>query len=223
VSQEWLIKFVEHRVGDRRIIRLIQKWLKAGVLEDGIVTVSDKATGQGSVISPLLANLYLHYVFSLLRKVPDLVRRIPGHRPARSARRVRATCRRCAVPARRGPARMTDRTIELRPRHDSSMVAMREGGERKCEVQSLSFFAFQVPSSIRGVAFAGPCWSGLAVDKQKLLFQTQALTGDLIQQGCELSGVDSAPQMIGMCKAQFSDCDWHVADIRRCYGNGRPE
>ena len=49
-------------IGDRRIIRLIQKWLKAGVLEDGIVTVSDKGTGQGSVISPLLANLYLHYV-----------------------------------------------------------------------------------------------------------------------------------------------------------------
>ena len=65
VNQEWLIKFVEHRVGDRRIIRLIQKWLKAGVLEDGIVTVSDKGTGQGSVISPLLANLYLHYVFDL--------------------------------------------------------------------------------------------------------------------------------------------------------------
>jgi group II intron reverse transcriptase/maturase len=64
-SQEWLIRFVEHRVGDRRIIRLIQKWLKAGVLEDGIVTVSDKGTGQGSVISPLLANLYLHYVFDL--------------------------------------------------------------------------------------------------------------------------------------------------------------
>src|SRR5580704_17317164 len=65
VSQEWLIKFVEHRVGDRRIIRLIQKWLKAGILEDGIVTVSDKGTGQGSVISPLLANLYLHYVLDL--------------------------------------------------------------------------------------------------------------------------------------------------------------
>jgi group II intron reverse transcriptase/maturase len=65
VSQEWLIKFVEHRIGDRRITRLIQKWLKAGVLEDGIVTVSDKGTGQGSVISPLLANLYLHYVFDL--------------------------------------------------------------------------------------------------------------------------------------------------------------
>lgn len=65
MSQEWLIKFVEHRVGDRGIIRLIQKWLKAGVLEDGIVTVSDKGTGQGSVISPLLANLYLHYVFDL--------------------------------------------------------------------------------------------------------------------------------------------------------------
>src|SRR4030088_1260918 len=65
VSQEWLIKFVEQRVGDRRIIRLIQKWLKAGVLEDGIVTVSDKGTGQGSVISPLLAHLYLHYVLDL--------------------------------------------------------------------------------------------------------------------------------------------------------------
>src|SRR6267378_2632172 len=65
VSQEWLIRFVEHRVGDKRIIRLIQKWLKAGVLEDGIVTVSDRGTGQGAVISPLLANIYLHYVLDL--------------------------------------------------------------------------------------------------------------------------------------------------------------
>jgi len=65
VSQEWLIRFVEHRIGDRRIIRLIQKWLKAGVLEDGAVTVSDRGTGQGTVISPLLANIYLHYVIDL--------------------------------------------------------------------------------------------------------------------------------------------------------------
>ena len=65
VSQEWLVRFLEHRIGDRRIIRLIQKWLKAGVLEDGIVTVSDKGTGQGAVISPLLANIYLHYVLDL--------------------------------------------------------------------------------------------------------------------------------------------------------------
>jgi RNA-directed DNA polymerase len=65
VSQDWLIRFVEHRVGDPRIIRLIRKWLKAGVLEDGIVTVSDTGTGQGSVISPLLANVYLHYTFDL--------------------------------------------------------------------------------------------------------------------------------------------------------------
>jgi RNA-directed DNA polymerase len=65
VSQEWLVRFVEHRVGDRRIIRLIRKWLKAGVLEDGVVSVSDKGTGQGSVISPLLANIYLHYCFDL--------------------------------------------------------------------------------------------------------------------------------------------------------------
>jgi retron-type reverse transcriptase len=56
---------VEHRIGDPGILRLIQKWLKAGVLEDGIVTVSDTGTGQGSVASPLLANVYLHYVFDL--------------------------------------------------------------------------------------------------------------------------------------------------------------
>jgi RNA-directed DNA polymerase len=65
VSQEWLIRFVEHRIGDSRIIRLIRKWLKAGVLEDGVVTVSGKGTGQGAVISPLLANIYLHYVLDL--------------------------------------------------------------------------------------------------------------------------------------------------------------
>jgi RNA-directed DNA polymerase len=65
ISQEWLIRFVEHRIGDRRIIRLIQKWLKAGVLEDGIVTVGDRGTGQGTVISPLLANIYLHYALDL--------------------------------------------------------------------------------------------------------------------------------------------------------------
>ena len=65
VNQDWLIRFVEHRIGDPRIIRLIRKWLKAGVLEDGVVTVSDKGTGQGSVISPLLANIYLHYVIDL--------------------------------------------------------------------------------------------------------------------------------------------------------------
>ena len=65
VSQDWLIRFVEHRIGDPRIIRLIRKWLKAGILEDGVVTVSDRGTGQGSVISPLLANIYLHYVIDL--------------------------------------------------------------------------------------------------------------------------------------------------------------
>src|SRR5215211_2184179 len=65
VNQEWLIRFVEHRVGDPRVIRLIRKRLKAGVLEDGVVTVSDRGTGQGAVISPLLANIYLHYALDL--------------------------------------------------------------------------------------------------------------------------------------------------------------
>ena len=65
VSQSWLTRFLEHRIGDKRILRLIQKWLKAGILEEGVVTTSDMGTGQGSVASPLLANVYLHYVFDL--------------------------------------------------------------------------------------------------------------------------------------------------------------
>jgi RNA-directed DNA polymerase len=65
VSQEWVVRFLEHRIGDKRILRLIQKWLRAGVLEDEVVTIEEKGTGQGSVISPLLANVYLYYVFDL--------------------------------------------------------------------------------------------------------------------------------------------------------------
>jgi RNA-directed DNA polymerase len=65
VSHEWLIRFVEHRIGDTRIIRQIRKWLKAGVMEDGEVNISEAGTPQGSVASPLLGNLYLHYVFDL--------------------------------------------------------------------------------------------------------------------------------------------------------------
>jgi RNA-directed DNA polymerase len=65
VDQQWLIRFVEHRIGDKRIIRLICKWLKAGVLEEGTVRVSEQGTAQGAVISPLLANIYLHYALDL--------------------------------------------------------------------------------------------------------------------------------------------------------------
>jgi RNA-directed DNA polymerase len=65
VSQQWVVRFLEHRIGDKRIIRLVQKWLRSGILEDGIVTIEEKGTGQGSVISPLLSNIYLHYVFDL--------------------------------------------------------------------------------------------------------------------------------------------------------------
>jgi retron-type reverse transcriptase len=51
VSQEWVVRFLEHRIGDKRIIRLVQKWLRAGIVEDGVVTIEEKGTGQGSVIS----------------------------------------------------------------------------------------------------------------------------------------------------------------------------
>jgi group II intron reverse transcriptase/maturase len=65
LSHDWLLKFVQHRVADRRILRLIQKWLKAGVMEEGEWKNTEMGTPQGSVISPLLANIYLHYVFDL--------------------------------------------------------------------------------------------------------------------------------------------------------------
>jgi group II intron reverse transcriptase/maturase len=65
LNHEWLIRFIEHRVADRRVVRLIQKWLRAGVLEEGVRTRSEVGTVQGGSISPLLANVYLHYVFDL--------------------------------------------------------------------------------------------------------------------------------------------------------------
>ena len=65
IDHEWLIKFLEHRIGDRRILRLIRKWLRAGVSEDGEWSETTVGSPQGSVISPLLSNVYLHYVFDL--------------------------------------------------------------------------------------------------------------------------------------------------------------
>ena len=65
IDHGWLVKFVEHRIADRRVVRLIQKWLNAGVLEDGTRTWREEGTPQGGSVSPLLANVYLHYVFDL--------------------------------------------------------------------------------------------------------------------------------------------------------------
>src|SRR3954452_19042310 len=65
ISHEWMMRFVEHRIGDQRVLRLIRKWLKAGVVEDGVRRPATKGTPQGAVISPLLANIYLHYVYDL--------------------------------------------------------------------------------------------------------------------------------------------------------------
>jgi RNA-directed DNA polymerase len=65
VSHSWLFRFLEHRLGDRRILRLIHKWLKAGVWEEGVVTEPERGVVQGAVISPLLSNLYAHYVLDL--------------------------------------------------------------------------------------------------------------------------------------------------------------
>jgi len=65
ISHEWMVKFLRHRIADRRILRLIQKWLRAGVSEDGEWSKTEVGTPQGAVISPLLANVYLHYAFDL--------------------------------------------------------------------------------------------------------------------------------------------------------------
>ena len=65
ISHKWLVQFVEHRIQDQRIVRLIQKWLKAGVMEQGQWFETEEGTPQGSVISPILANLYLHYVLDV--------------------------------------------------------------------------------------------------------------------------------------------------------------
>ena len=65
IDHGWLVKFVEHRIADHRVVRLIQKWLNAGVLEEGKRTRAEQGTPQGGSASPLLANIYLHYVFDL--------------------------------------------------------------------------------------------------------------------------------------------------------------
>ena len=65
IDHGWLVKFIEHRIADKRITRLIQKWLAAGVLEEGKWSATEGGTPQGATISPLLANVYLHYVLDL--------------------------------------------------------------------------------------------------------------------------------------------------------------
>jgi len=65
INHDWMVQFLEHRIADRRMLRLIRKWLKAGVVENGVWTASDEGSPQGASISPLLANVYLHYVLDL--------------------------------------------------------------------------------------------------------------------------------------------------------------
>jgi RNA-directed DNA polymerase len=65
MAHTWIIRFLEHRIADKRILRLVAKWLKVGIVEDGRVTRSERGAPQGAVISPILANAYLHYVYDL--------------------------------------------------------------------------------------------------------------------------------------------------------------
>lgn len=65
VNHEWLMKFLEHRIGDRRVLKLVKRLLNAGIMEDGLYKASESGTPQGSILSPLLSNIYLHYVLDL--------------------------------------------------------------------------------------------------------------------------------------------------------------
>ena len=65
MEHEWLIKFISHRIKDKRLLKYINSWLKAGVMEDGKLTATSTGSPQGGVISPTLANIYLHYVIDL--------------------------------------------------------------------------------------------------------------------------------------------------------------
>jgi RNA-directed DNA polymerase len=65
MAHSWIIRFLEHRIAHKRILRLVAKWLRAGIVEDGRVTRSERGAPQGAVISPILANVYLHYVYDL--------------------------------------------------------------------------------------------------------------------------------------------------------------
>jgi group II intron reverse transcriptase/maturase len=65
LDQSWLVRFLEHRIADKRVLRLIQKWLRAGVIEDGVWSKTETGTAQGASVSPLLSNVFLHYVFDL--------------------------------------------------------------------------------------------------------------------------------------------------------------
>ena len=65
VNHAWLVRFLRHRIGDERVIRLVIRMLKSGILEDGLVQATEQGTPQGSMLSPLLSNIYLHYVLDL--------------------------------------------------------------------------------------------------------------------------------------------------------------
>lgn len=65
IDHAWMLRFLEHRIADQRIIRVVRKWLQAGVIEDGKRIPGDKGTPQGAVVSPLQANIYLHHAFHL--------------------------------------------------------------------------------------------------------------------------------------------------------------
>jgi len=82
LDHRWLVRFLEHRIADGRVLRLIQKWLSAGVIEDGARTTCDEGVPQGASVSPLLANVYLHYVFDVGPPVAGSARARRGDRRA---------------------------------------------------------------------------------------------------------------------------------------------
>jgi len=150
IDHGWLVKFVERRIADRRVVRLIQKWLNAGVLEDGTRTRSEQGTPQGGSASPLLANIYLHYVFDLwvqrwrrtqargdvivVRYADDAVRGIPAQVGCRA---LPGGAGREAQQVRPGAAPGQDAPHRVRPVHGVEPEASRSGQARDLRLPRL--------------------------------------------------------------------------------------
>ncbi len=140
LDQSWLLKFVEHRVADKRVLRLIRKWLSAGVIEDGKWSETPEGAPQGASASPLLANVYLHYVFDLWvsrwrqrhARGDVIVTRFADDCVTRTQRRSR--CRRSSQPmwccARDGGVALRDRPAGGGPKPPQAAAVKSRGGER---------------------------------------------------------------------------------------------
>ena len=185
IDHEWLVRFLEHRIADRRVVRLIQKWLAAGVMEQGTWTASDVGSPQGATISPLLANIYLHYVLDVwiqrwrkttahgavivVRYADDF---IVGFEVRGDAERFRDDLR----------ARLAQFRLELHPTKTRLLEFgryVRLNRERRGEARKPETFAFLGLTHICGRSRAGRFLLLRHTERRRLTAKLRALSQDL--------------------------------------------